>query len=41
MWVRTTLTTERWTKEKTEPKARSWDVRRHRGVKATDLSPWQ
>ncbi|XP_064223708.1 protein PROCA1 [Aotus nancymaae] len=26
MWVRTTLTTERWTKEKTEPKARSWDV---------------
>ncbi|XP_032136950.1 protein PROCA1 isoform X1 [Sapajus apella] len=32
MWVRTTLTTERWTKEKTEPKARSWDVRRHRDV---------
>ncbi|KAK2119939.1 Protein proca1 [Saguinus oedipus] len=32
MWVRTTLTTERWTKEKTEPKARSWDVRLRRYV---------
>nr|XP_008009007.2 protein PROCA1 isoform X3 [Chlorocebus sabaeus] len=28
MWVRTTLTIERWTKEKTEPKVRSWDESR-------------
>ncbi|KAL0597295.1 Protein PROCA1 [Plecturocebus cupreus] len=32
MWVRTKLTTERWTKEKTEPTARSWDVRLRRDV---------
>ncbi|PNJ34238.1 PROCA1 isoform 3 [Pongo abelii] len=41
MWVRTTLTTARWTKEKTEPKACSWDDSRCRGAKATDLSLWQ
>nr|XP_054392502.1 protein PROCA1 isoform X3 [Pongo abelii] len=32
MWVRTTLTTARWTKEKTEPKACSWDDSRCRDV---------
>uniref|UniRef100_A0A2K5N832 Protein interacting with cyclin A1 n=6 Tax=Cercopithecidae TaxID=9527 RepID=A0A2K5N832_CERAT len=41
MWVRTTLTIERWTKEKTEPKVRSWDESRCCGAKATDLSLWR
>ncbi|KAI2582048.1 PROCA1 isoform 6 [Pan troglodytes] len=39
MWVRTTLTIERWTKEKTEPKARSWDESRCRDVNR--LPSWE
>lgn len=42
MWVRTTLTIERWTKEKTEPKARSWDESRCRGdCKEPDKCCWR
>uniref|UniRef100_A0A2K6FXM6 Protein interacting with cyclin A1 n=1 Tax=Propithecus coquereli TaxID=379532 RepID=A0A2K6FXM6_PROCO len=41
MWVRTTVTIERWTEEKTECKAKVWDESQGRGAKATGLSLWQ
>uniref|UniRef100_A0A8C9MCA8 Protein interacting with cyclin A1 n=1 Tax=Panthera tigris altaica TaxID=74533 RepID=A0A8C9MCA8_PANTA len=40
MWVRTTLTTERWTKEKAKDNTSAWDEN-STGAKAIGLSLWQ
>uniref|UniRef100_A0A8C5VVT2 Protein interacting with cyclin A1 n=1 Tax=Microcebus murinus TaxID=30608 RepID=A0A8C5VVT2_MICMU len=41
MWVRTTVTIERWTEEDTECKAKDWDESESSGAKAIGLCPWQ